>query len=153
MYEPNDAGKETGRIRVLAVCIHNSARSQMTEEYLRLLGGDSFEVESAGIEPGSINPAVAVLLHEDGIDISSKKTQSVYELYKANKRFDYVIAVCDAEASSRCPIFPAEKRRFHWPFQDPSTAVGTIEEQVELIKPIRDEIRSRIVAFIEEVSQ
>jgi arsenate reductase (thioredoxin) len=152
MYDPDHAGKETGRIRVLAVCIHNSARSQMTEEYLRRLGGDTFEVESAGIEPGSINPAVATLLHEDGIDISNKKTQSVYELHKANKHFDYVIAVCDAEASARCPIFPAEKRRLHWPFQDPSTAVGTIEEQIEQIRPIRDEIKSRILAFIEEVS-
>ena len=124
----------------------------MTEEYLRLLGGDRFIVESAGIEPGTLNPAVVALLAEDGIDISTKKTQSVFDLVNAGRKFDYVIAVCDAEAAERCPVFPAEKRRIHWPFPDPSKAIGTLEEKVARIRPIRDEIKTKIREFIAEVT-
>lgn len=141
----------TSKIRILAICIHNSARSQMTEEYIRALAGDRVEVESAGIEPGNINPVVAAILAEEGIDISSKRTQSVYDLHSAGKRFDYVIAVCDAEAAEKCPMFPAEKKRLHWPFPDPSAVTGTFEERVEKIKPIRDLIRTRVGEFIDEL--
>lgn len=139
------------KIRVLAVCIHNSARSQMTEEYLRLYGGDRVEVESAGIEPGKINPAVAALLAEDGIDISRKVTKSVYDLHSTGKKFDYVIAVCDSEAAERCPVFPAERKRLHWPLPDPSKATGSLREKLEQIKPIRDDVIDRVRLFLEEV--
>ena len=141
------------KTRVLAICIHNSARSQMTEEYLRLSGNDILEVESAGVEPGSINPAVAELLKEDGIDITNKGTRSVFDLHSGGSSFDYVIAVCDPEAAEKCPIFPAEKQRLHWPFPDPSKATGTVEEKLSYIRPIRDQIRSKCDEFIVAVRE
>jgi arsenate reductase (thioredoxin) len=136
--------------RILAICIHNSARSQMTEEFIRLCAGDAVVVESAGIEPGTVNPAVAELLLEDGIDIRNKETRSVFDLHLSGKSFDYVIAVCDPEAAERCPIFPAEKKRLHWPFPDPSAVTGTMEEKKAGIRPIRDEIRRTVSAFLSD---
>lgn len=138
--------------RVLAICIHNSARSQMTEEYLRLYGGDLLEVESAGLEPGTVNPTVVELLREDGIDISAKETQSVHDLHEAGKSYEYVIAVCDKEAAERCPIFPAEKKRLHWPFPDPSKASGTLDEKKDFVRPIRDHIKEKARAFVSELT-
>jgi arsenate reductase len=135
------------KVRVLAICIHNSARSQMTEELIRKSAGDIVEVESAGIEPGSVNPVVVELLLEDGIDIRGKKTQSVFDLHEQGKSFDYVIAVCDPEAAERCPIFPAERERLHWPFPDPSRATGTLREKLDYVRPIRDEIKARVRQF------
>ncbi len=132
------------------ICVHNSARSQMAEEYLKAMGGDLFEVESAGIDPGKINNTVASLLLADGIDISNKQTRSVYDLHAAGRRFDYVIAVCDPEAQERCPIFPAERKRFHWPFADPSKVQGTAEEKIAHIRPIRDAIKERVRLFVED---
>jgi arsenate reductase (thioredoxin) len=140
----------TPRPRILAICIHNSARSQMTEEFIRKCAGDAVEVESAGIEPGSINPVVAELLLEDGIDIREKATRSVFDLHRAGKSYDYVIAVCDPEAAEKCPIFPAEKKRLHWPFPDPSRATGTTEEKFAYIRPIRDEIRRTVAEFLKD---
>jgi arsenate reductase (thioredoxin) len=141
----------TDKPRVLAICIHNSARSQMTEEFIRQAAGDRIEVMSAGIEPGSLNPAVVELLKEDGIDITGKSTRSAFDLHKQGERFDYVIAVCDKEAAERCPIFPAEKERLHWPFPDPSKATGTMEEKLAHIRPIRDEIRQKAEEFVKRV--
>ena len=135
--------------RILAICIHNSARSQMVEEYLRSFGGDLFEVESAGLEPGSLNPAVVALLKEEGIDISMKSTRSVFDLHAAGRSYDYVIAVCDPEAKERCPIFPAEKARLHWPFQDPSAVGGTPDEKLVAIRPIAEAIKERVRLFVE----
>ena len=135
------------KVRVLSICIHNSARSQMAEELLRACAGDLVEVESAGVEPGTINPVVAELLLEEGIDIRQKKTQSVFDLHQQGRSFDYVIAVCDPEAAEACPIFPAEKQRLHWPFPDPSQATGTMEEKKEYVRPILEEIRAKTSAF------
>ena len=140
-------------LRILAICIHNSARSQMTEEYIRFYAGNSVEVESAGIEPGTVNPVVVELLKEDGIDISGKQTTSVFDLQEAGKSFDYVIAVCDREAAERCPIFPAEKKRLHWPFPDPSKAEGTVEEKLAYVRPIRDQIKEQVKSFVQELEE
>lgn len=140
------------RQRILAICTHNSARSQMTEAYLKHYGGDTVEVESAGIEPGTLNPVVVELLKEDGIDISGKQTRSVFDLHASGRSFDYVIAVCDPETAERCPIFPAEKERLHWPFTDPSKAEGTMEEKKAFVRPIRDQIREAAARFIERVT-
>ena len=136
------------KLKILTICIHNSARSQMAEEYLRLYGGDLFDVQSAGIEPGQINPIVTKLLLEDGIDIAGKSTRSVFDLHRAGESFDYVIAVCDPEARERCPIFPAEKKRLHWPLPDPSQAQGTDAEKTEFVRRIRDRIRSQVAEFV-----
>jgi arsenate reductase len=135
--------------KILAICIHNSARSQMVEEYLRLYGGDLFEVESAGLEPGNLNPTVVALLHEEGIDISSKSTRSVFDLHAARNSYDYVIAVCDPEAKERCPIFPAERARLHWPFPDPSSVNGTPEERLAAIRPIAKAIKEKVLSFVD----
>jgi arsenate reductase (thioredoxin) len=137
--------------RVLAICIHNSARSQMTEEYIRKAAGERVEVTSAGIEPGSINPVVVALLREDGIDIEGKQTQSVDDLHRKGERYDYVIAVCDAEAAERCPVFPSEKQRLHWPFPDPSKATGSMVERLAYVRPIRDEIRKKAYEFVDSI--
>ena len=139
------------KTRVLAICIHNSARSQMTEEFIRQAAGDRLEVMSAGIEPGNLNPVVVELLKEDGIDITGKETRSVYDLHASGQRFDYVIAVCDREAAERCPIFPAEQERLHWPFPDPSQAKGSMEEKLAYIRPIRDQIRDRAREFVNSI--
>jgi arsenate reductase len=101
---------------VLFICVHNSARSQMAEAYLRKFGGDAFQVESAGLEPGKLNLYVVKALQEDGIDISSKKTQGVFELYKAGRSYRYVITVCSMEAAEQCPIFPGRAEKLYWPF-------------------------------------
>ncbi|MEE8440970.1 MAG: arsenate reductase ArsC [Spirochaetia bacterium] len=123
----------------------------MTEEFIRLECGDRVEVESAGVAPGTVNPVVVALLAEDGIDITGKRTQSVYDLHAAGKSFDYVIAVCDTEAAERCPVFPAEKKRLHWPFPDPSKATGSMEEQLAYVRPIRDEIRAAVADFCRQL--
>ena len=136
--------------RILAICIHNSARSQMTEEFLRQAVGDRAEVMSAGVEPGKLNPVVVELLKEDGINIEGKATRSVFDLHRRGERFDYVIAVCDKEAAERCPIFPAEKERLHWPFPDPSQATGTMEEKLAYVRPIRDQIKEQVRGFVAE---
>ncbi|HDQ26665.1 MAG TPA: arsenate reductase ArsC, partial [bacterium] len=89
------------KIRVLFVCIHNSARSQMAEAYLNALGGGRFEAESAGIEPGTLNPVVVEAMKADGIDISQNKTKAVFDFYKEGRLYNYVITVCDKEAAER----------------------------------------------------
>lgn len=123
----------------------------MTEEFIRLAAGDRLEVVSAGIEPGALNPVVVELLKEDGIDITGKTTRSVFDLHRAGERFDYVIAVCDKEAAERCPIFPAEEERLHWPFPDPSKATGTMEEKLAWVRPIRDQIRAKSEEFVARI--
>ena len=120
----------------------------MAEEYLRKFGGDRFFVESAGLEPGALNPAVVEVLKEDGIDISGKKTQGVFDLYKQGKTYRFVITVCSREAEEQCPIFPGALVRHNWPFEDPSTFTGTREEILDQTRRVRDEIRERIREFV-----
>lgn len=92
--------------RVLFVCVHNSARSQMAEAFLNNLGGDRFEAVSAGLEPGTLNPLVVEVMKEAGIDISQNRTKSVFDLFKKGELFSYVITVCDEASAQRCPVFP-----------------------------------------------
>ena len=136
--------------RVLFICIHNSARSQMGEAYLKKLGGPQFEVESAGIEPGLLNPHVVKALQEDGIDIRNKPTRSVFDLATSGRSFDYVIAVCSKEAADRCPIFAGKGVRLHWPFPDPSTFVGSDEEIMARVREVRNSIKKRVQEFVQE---
>ena len=104
------------RKRVLFVCVHNSARSQIAEAFLNTLAGDRFEAVSAGLEPGTLNPLAVEVMKEVGIDISKNRTKSVFDLYAAGALFSYVIAVCDAEAAQRCPIFPGITKTIVWSF-------------------------------------
>ncbi len=136
--------------KVLFVCIHNSARSQMAEAFLNQYGGQFFAAGSAGIEPGELNRTVVEVMREAGIDISSNKTKSVMDMYKKGREFDYVIAVCDASAAERCPIFPGDGKRIHWPFEDPSGLTGNDEEKLAGTRKIRDSIKARVMQFIRE---
>lgn len=130
--------------RVLFICVHNSARSQMAEAYLNTLFGDSFVAESAGLEPGTLNPYAVRVLQEDGIDISHKATRDVFDVYKTGRLFEYVVTVCDETAAERCPIFPGVTQRLHWGFPDPSKVTGTDEERMAQVRAIRDQIRAQI---------
>lgn len=134
--------------RVLFVCIHNSARSQMAEELLRKLAGDRFEVESAGLEPGQLNPIVVEVLKEEGIDISGKQTRAVFDLFKKGSRYNYVITVCDETSAERCPIFPGLSQRFHWSFTDPSKFEGTDDEKISQTKKVKEEIRDQLKEWL-----
>ena len=133
--------------RVLFVCTHNSARSQMAEAYLRKLGGGAFEVESAGLEPGKLNPYVVRALLEEGMDISGKQTTSVFELSRQGRSYDYVVTVCSKEAAEQCPVFPGRGKRLQWFFPDPSTFTGTDEGIMNQVREVRDAIREEIRVF------
>jgi arsenate reductase len=134
--------------KVLFVCIHNSARSQMAEELLRKLAGDRFEVESAGLEPGKLNPIVVEALKEEGIDITGKTTKAVFDLFTEGKSYSYVITVCDEASAERCPIFPGLCQRFHWSFTDPSKFQGTDNEKLSQVREVKKEIRGALKEWI-----
>ena len=138
---------------VLFICIHNSARSQMAEEYLRLFAGDTFDVESAGLEPGKINPYVIEILKEEGIDIRSKKTKSVIDLFHTGKVYHYVITVCDRSTEEQCPIFPGTHERMLWPFPDPAGFHGSREEILQQTREVSREIKKRIKEFIADAAK
>jgi arsenate reductase (thioredoxin) len=139
--------------KVLFVCIHNSARSQIAEAYLKQIAGDRFEVESAGFEPGLLNPLAVEVMQEAGIDISGNQTKSVFDFFKRGALFDYVVTVCDAATAEKCPIFPGITKRLHWSFDDPSAAEGTHEEKLVAVRKIRDEIKTTVEVFIEHVGE
>jgi arsenate reductase len=141
----------SARSNVLFICIHNSARSQMAEAWLNHICGDYFAAESAGLEPGTLNPLVVDAMAEVGIDISKNKTQAVFDVFKSGKLFAYVITVCDETAAERCPIFPGVTKRLHWSFPDPSTLIGLREQKLVEVRKIRDEIRTKIESWCEEV--
>jgi len=122
----------------------------MCEAFLKQECSDFFEAQSAGLEPGKLNPLVVEAMAEAGLDISGHATKSVFDLWKTGAIFQYVIAVCSSEASEKCPIFPGVTERLHWPFDDPAKVTGTQEEKLEKVRRIRDEIRGQIKQFCEE---
>jgi arsenate reductase len=140
------------RTRVLFLCIHNSARSQMAAAFLKQLAGDRFEVESAGLEPGKLNPLAVAAMRDAGIDISANGTQSVFDLFKSGRRFQFVISVCDAASAERCPIFPGVTTRLNWNFADPSAFNGSEAERLQKTIAVRDEIRERVRTWVAEES-
>ncbi len=137
-------------INVLFVCVHNSARSQMAEAYLNHFGQGRFAAESAGLEPGALNPRVVEVMRESGIDISQNKTKSVSEILNQGKLFEYVVTVCDETAAEKCPVFPCVSKRLHWSFADPSSLTGSEEEQLRRTREIRDRIEARVRRWIAE---
>jgi arsenate reductase len=130
--------------RVLFICVHNSGRSQMCEAFLKHYAGERFDVQSAGLEQGKLNPLVVEAMAEIGIDISQNKTKSVFSIWRSGHIFEYVVAVCDKESAEKCPIFPGLTKRLHWPFHDPSKVTGTYEQKLQKVREIRDEIASKI---------
>lgn len=129
---------------VLFICVHNSARSQMAAAWLNYLCPDYFEAQSAGLEPGVLNPLVVAVMQEVGIDLSGKKTQRVFDVWKSGQMFQYVVTVCSEAEAEGCPIFPGVTTRLHWPFPDPSKLTGTEAEKLQATRTIRDEIRMKI---------
>jgi len=138
------------RPRVLFVCVHNSARSQLAEEYLRLVAGDRYIVESAGLTPGVLNPHVVAVLADQGIDIAGKATRAVGDLYRRGRSYDWVVTVCSRDAEENCPVFPGPVRRLSWPFPDPSTFVGSPTEVREQVRQLAADIRNTVEAFAQE---
>ena len=127
--------------RVLFICTHNSARSQMAEGLLRHLGDERFEVFSAGTEATYVRPMAIREMAELGIDISQQLSKTLDRYL--SEPFNDVITVCDSAAEA-CPVFPGAALRRHWSFEDPSKATGSESEQLEVYRRVRDEIRSRI---------
>ena len=140
-------------IKVLFVCVHNSARSQIAEAFLNDLGKDKFFAESAGLEAGILNPLVVESMKEIGYDISNNKTKSVFDFYKQGKFYSYVITVCDQKAAEKCPLFPGKVQRLHWSFDDPSSFTGTDKEKLIKIGKVRDEIKEKIIGFISSLTK
>ena len=129
------------KIRVLFLCTHNSARSQMAEGLLRHLAGDRFEAHSAGTEATHVRPLAARAMAQVGADISGQESKTL-ERY-LSEPFDYVVTVCDA-ANEACPVFHGARKRLHWSFPDPSQVTGTEEERLGVFRAVRDEIHARI---------
>ena len=132
------------KTKVLFICVHNSARSQMAEAWLNHICGEFLVAQSAGLEPGTLNPLAVKVMAEVGIDISSKKTQAVFDVVKSGELFAYVITVCDETSAERCPIFPGPAKRLQWSFSDPSQVTGTAEEKLAQAREIRDAIRAKV---------
>jgi arsenate reductase len=139
------------KTNVLFVCIHNSARSQMAEAFLNAACGDRFQAQSAGLEPGKLNPIVVEAMRLRGIDISAHQTKSVDDILKQGIEFEYVITVCDEASAERCPIFPGGGRRLHWGFPDPWALTGSPAEKLSGTARIRDAIEAQVKAWCREV--
>jgi arsenate reductase len=131
------------KARVLFLCTHNSARSQMAEGLLRDLGGDRFEAMSAGTEATHVRPLAIRAMEEIGVDISHQESKTLDRYL--GEPFDHVITVCD-EANEACPYFPGAQSRLHWSFEDPSRAEGSEEERLAVFGRVRDGIRDRLQA-------
>lgn len=140
-------------IRVLFLCIHNSARSQMAEAYLKQFGGELFQVESAGLEAGKLNPFAVAVMQEDGIDISQNRTNDVFDFFRQGRTYHYVITVCDKQAADRCPLFPGMSEKIQWGFPDPSIFEGTADEKLAFTRRVRDQIREAVQEFIRRFTQ
>ena len=133
------------RTRVLFLCTHNSARSQMAEGFLRAMAGDRFEAQSAGTEKTSVNPLAIKVMAERNIDLSGHTSKVHDGLMQEN--WDYLITVCD-DANERCPFVPGSVKRLHWSFEDPSRAKGSEEERLQVFRRVRDQIQQRLAEWL-----
>ena len=137
------------RARVLFLCTHNSARSQMAEALLRHRGGDRFEVASAGTEARGVNPLAVRAMAEIGVDMDGHTSKTLDRFL--GERWDYVITVCDS-ANESCPMFSGASTRLHWSFDDPSAATGGEEERLRVFRRVRNEIAERIESWLAQRS-
>lgn len=128
--------------RVLFLCTHNAARSQMAEAFLREYAGDRFDVHSAGLEPTEIHPLARQVMAEKGIDLEGQRSKSLFEYYM-KVHIGYLITVC-SNAEAKCPIMPMVGSRLYWPIDDPAAFEGTEEERLATFREARDEIERRI---------
>jgi arsenate reductase (thioredoxin) len=139
--------------KLLFVCIHNSARSQMAEAFLKKYGDDVFEIESAGLEPAAINPNVVKVMGEVGIDLRQKGTQDVFTLFRQGRLYNVVVTVCDQASAERCPIFPGIIKRLAWSFPDPAAFQGSQEEVLQQTRAVRDQIEEKVKEFVQQTRQ
>ena len=133
-------------IRVLFVCTHNSARSQIAEALLQRYGSTDFEVDSAGTEATRVNPFAVQVLAELGIDWSHARSKVIGEFL--DRQFDYVITVCD-RARATCPVFPGSSNSLHWGLDDPSEIEGTEAEKLAAFRRTQVDVAARLRPFIE----
>jgi arsenate reductase (thioredoxin) len=140
------------KTKVLFLCIHNSARSQMAEAYLKKFGGDKYFAESAGLEAGTLNPFAVEAMKEEGIDISQNKTKSVFDFFKEGRLYHYVVTVCDEASAAQCPVFPGVHKKISWSFPDPSAFAGSHEERLSATRAVRDTIKAAVQKFISETA-
>jgi len=136
------------KTRIMFICIHNSARSQMAEAFVRHYAADRFDTHSSGIEAGKLNPLVVQAMAEIGISMEGQYAKPAKEYIDRKEVFDYVVTVCDESSAERCPMFPGKHVRMHWGFPDPSAIPGTDEEKLAGIRPIRDAIGKKVEEWI-----
>ena len=134
--------------KVLFLCTHNSARSQMAEAFLRRHAGDRFEVYSAGLEPSDIHPYARKVMEEAGYDLSGHYSKGL-EQWLGKVLLAYLITVC-GRAEAECPIFPGMGKRLHWPFDDPVAFLGSEEQRLQQFRQVRDAIEARVLAWLQE---
>ena len=139
--------------KILFVCVHNSARSQMAEAFVNKLAPELFFAQSAGLEPRTLNPVVVEAMKEIGIDISANKTKSVQEFIKSGTQFDYMITVCDEASAERCPVFPGAGKKLHMGFADPSAIQGSFEEKLHQTRKIRDRIQAKLKQWLKKIAE
>ena len=137
---------QTSRIKVLFLCTGNSCRSQIAEAWLRKLGGERFEVYSAGLEPHGVNPLTVTVMEEEGFDLSDHRSKHIDE-FIGKINFDYLITVC-GNADERCPFFPGMGKRLHWPFEDPAAFKGSQEQTISKFREVRDQIKRKIKTWL-----
>jgi arsenate reductase len=125
----------------------------MAEALLNHIAGERFHAESAGLEPGTLNPLAVEAMKRMNIDISGKQTRDVFELYKRGERFSYVITVCDESSGERCPLFPGITKRIHWSFDDPASFTGPFDERLSKTIQVRGQIKKRIQDWLKEVER
>ena len=135
------------RQRVLILCTHNSARSQMAEGLLRAMASDRFEVASAGTEATGVHPLAIRAMDEVAIDLGGHQSKTLDRF--VTMPWDYVITVCDS-ANERCPILPGRATRVHWSFEDPSAAGGSEEQRLAVFRRVRDAIAARLRDWLAE---
>ncbi|MDQ7798295.1 MAG: arsenate reductase ArsC [Candidatus Edwardsbacteria bacterium] len=141
------------KTKILFICRHNAARSQMAEALLNHLAGDRFKADSAGLEPGELNPYAIRAMAEMGIDISGKKAQSVFDLYLKGQLYNYVITVCDIKEEDKCPVFPGIAQRLQWSFPDPGAFTGPDQEKLKRTIAVRDSIKKAVEDFIKQINK
>lgn len=136
------------KTKVLFVCSHNTARSQIVAALLEKFGGEDFEAHSAGVEAGILNPLAVEVLKEENIDISNNSTNRIIDFFKEGRHYHYVITVCDEAKNEKCPIFPGLDAVLHWSFPDPGLFTGSDDEKYNQIKDLKDKMKKIVLEFI-----
>lgn len=140
-------------LKVLFVCVSNSARSQMAEAFMNKLGNGDFKAESAGIEPGKLNPLVVRVMNDIGYDISKNSTNSVFSYLKEGREYSIIINLCDQSTNQKCPVFPMTLKTMDWNITDSALVIGNEQEKLEQISLIRDEIKTKVETFISQYKE